>query len=377
MGRRPFSLRLVGLLLLGTILYAYGATSEVAWLFLLAFWIWLLALAAAFYAWWNHAGLHGRASIRAARRGPHSPLDWLPERVLLTAPSPEPLFEGDEIAAEVELRSARGVRGPAVIRGALAGEELSAAAGRVPGGGWSLRLAAGVARRGLLGGESWTVESGDPLGLFRLQRPAQAAGAALVYPVFTSLQAGRRAEELEADLAAPRAGAGTEIFGVREYRRGDPLRRIHWRSSARHGRLAVREFEPPGLRVLGIFCDAGWAPADAQVARIAASEAWDCVRAGGRALLWTPEGPSSRPTAALWDLLEWLALFPQADGTEPPPRVHDAIGLVARRGSPVVEALLEVRRRGGDARAWLVGSEVGEEALEGLPCRRAGLTWPL
>ena len=50
----------------------------------------------------------------------------------------------------------------------------------------------------------------------------------------------------------------TSIVGQwdhREYRPGDPLRRIHWRSSARHGELIVREFEPPGVQTLGIFCD--------------------------------------------------------------------------------------------------------------------------
>src|SRR5439155_1591409 len=162
-------------------------TSEVAWLFLIAFWVWALAAAAAAYAVWNHRGLTGAARVRPGRRGPHSPLDWLPDAITRTAPAQAPIFEGDEIQAEAELRSAR---------------------------------------------------------------------------------------------------SGNELFGVREYRRGDPLRRIHWRSSARHGRLAVREFEPPGVRVLGIFLDGGWKPADDQVARVAASEAWDCVRGGGRAVLW-------------------------------------------------------------------------------------------
>jgi uncharacterized protein (DUF58 family) len=38
-------------------------------------------------------------------------------------------------------------------------------------------------------------------------------------------------------------GQSEEFVGVREYRRGDPLRRIHWRVSARLGRPVVREFQ--------------------------------------------------------------------------------------------------------------------------------------
>jgi uncharacterized protein (DUF58 family) len=40
-----------------------------------------------------------------------------------------------------------------------------------------------------------------------------------------------------------RTGAGEEYLGVRDYRPGDPPRSVHWRSTARAGRLVVREFE--------------------------------------------------------------------------------------------------------------------------------------
>lgn len=36
-------------------------------------------------------------------------------------------------------------------------------------------------------------------------------------------------------------GLGREPYGVREYLPGDPLSRIHWKSTARHGRLVTRE----------------------------------------------------------------------------------------------------------------------------------------
>lgn len=52
---------------------------------------------------------------------------------------------------------------------------------------------------------------------------------------------------------------GTEYRGLREYRPGDPVRHIHWPSSARSGQLVVREHDPiaAALVTLVIDCDAG------------------------------------------------------------------------------------------------------------------------
>jgi uncharacterized protein (DUF58 family) len=54
-------------------------------------------------------------------------------------------------------------------------------------------------------------------------------------------------------LGSNRPGSGTDLLGTREYRRGDPLRHIHWRSSARRDLLVVKEFEEernPGLALV-------------------------------------------------------------------------------------------------------------------------------
>src|SRR5699024_8173514 len=48
---------------------------------------------------------------------------------------------------------------------------------------------------------------------------------------------------------------------LRDYRRGDDLRRIHWRSSARHGELLVRQDDPMTDTSLGLVVDLG--PAEA------------------------------------------------------------------------------------------------------------------
>src|SRR5690606_12591530 len=44
-----------------------------------------------------------------------------------------------------------------------------------------------------------------------------------------------------------------EDLTVREYRRGDDLHRVHWRSTARHGELMVRHDEPTTTRVIDVL----------------------------------------------------------------------------------------------------------------------------
>lgn len=52
-------------------------------------------------------------------------------------------------------------------------------------------------------------------------------------------------------------GAGTELYALREYLRGDPPGKIHWKASARHGRLISREETWEHGARLVILLDAG------------------------------------------------------------------------------------------------------------------------
>ena len=368
--------RLAGVLLLALIVYFYGSSSQVSWLFLLSFWILALAGVAYVYSRWSSAGIRAQVKVKAARPGPASPLADLPGTWVRSGPL-RPVFEGDTVEIELQL-IADSARGPARLSGSLAGAAMAAATGLVPASGWAALCEAGPLARGPLEAEGWTLETGDHLGLFRQVRSTVSSEVCLALPLFTSLADATHVRELEASLVAPRAGAGSEIFGVREYRRGDSLRRIHWRSSARRGELVAREYEPPGLQLLGLFLDPrpeSRAAAD-QVARLAASEAWDCLRTGGRVVAWAPghQPTELRESRSLWTILEWLARYPegQADDREPP-AVAEAV-LFATGARPELEdALQDLRRTGGRARAWVVG---GEADLD-VPTRSAGLEWPL
>ena len=368
----------------------YGTTSEVSWLFLLASWVAALCVGCFVYALWNRAGLRPYLGVRGTTPAPGSPVDDLPAHLLRTAPLPAPIFEGDGLEMEVGLDTTDAPRGPARLVGLIGSEQVSAATGLVPRSGWRRTIQLEGLRRGPVGARALVVESSDVVGLFRSRRPSPDSEVALVLPLFTSLAGKLQARELEASVAAPRAGSGTELFGVREYRPGDSLRRIHWRSSARHGELVVREYEPPGVQTLGIFCDPN--PVDGgvadQVARLAASEAWDCIRNGGRVMLWGPGLVPSAPGEArsLWSALEWLARYPQ---TAPigqdvdAPRVTEAVAVTGSAQQDVAEALEMVRRRGGLVRAWVVAPGApraphlfADLELDG-PVQHVGTGWPL
>jgi uncharacterized protein (DUF58 family) len=374
------SWRFAGALAVAVAVFYYGATSEVAWLLLLAYWILAFILAAFIYAGWNARGLSADFGLAGTKPAPDSPIDTLPENLLRSGPIPAPVFEGDSAEIELRLKTTGAPRGPARLSGLLGGVAVRAATGVVPKAGWTDRKAIGPLARGPIPARDWVLESSDPLGFFRFRRRGADGEIALVLPRFTSLTVQQHPRELEASVSAPRAGAGTELFGVREYRAGDPLRRIHWRSSARLGTLVVREYEPPGVQTVGIFCDPNPPTREVadQIARLAASEAWDCIRGGGRVVLWTPGAEPSLPSEArsLWALLEWLARYPHP-ASEPPgnlPSVSDAVGVTAGAGAPLIEALETVRQRGGRIRAWVVGdSDLDLEA----PMRRVGISWPL
>ena len=88
----------------------------------------------------------------------------------------------------------------------------------------------------------------DPLGLLSTRRAVrQPDRVVLAYPRFFRLEqltlpAGRRYQPGGIPLASS-LGDSIEFVGTRDYREGDPLRRIHWRSWARRATPVVKEYQ--------------------------------------------------------------------------------------------------------------------------------------
>jgi uncharacterized protein (DUF58 family) len=93
-----------------------------------------------------------------------------------------------------------------------------------------------------------TIRLTDPFGMCELVRSFTAMDTFVVTPVVERLPAmplgGDWAGSGESK-ARSIASAGEDDVVTREYRRGDDLRRIHWRSTAHKGELMVRREEQP------------------------------------------------------------------------------------------------------------------------------------
>jgi uncharacterized protein (DUF58 family) len=93
------------------------------------------------------------------------------------------------------------------------------------------------ARRGDLTAPHITVRSFGPLRLAARQRTVQAPGSVRVLPPFKSRRhipsKLRRLRELDGKAAVQIRGAGTEFDSLRDYVRGDDVRSIDWRATAR------------------------------------------------------------------------------------------------------------------------------------------------
>jgi uncharacterized protein (DUF58 family) len=110
-------------------------------------------------------------------------------------------------------------------------------------------------RRGLQKFDGFRIATKFPFALFRKSRTVKESDEVIVYPaVYPVPPPTPRARHL-GETTVSKLGRRGEFFGLREYHEGDDRRDIHWRSSARTGRLLVREYEEEAQRRATIFCD--------------------------------------------------------------------------------------------------------------------------
>ena len=99
----------------------------------------------------------------------------------------------------------------------------------------------------------FNMENQYPLGLFRAWCVIIPQARCLVYPEEASNppplpRTGR------GDDGIANVGEGEHFHGLREYQPGDPMRRVAWRASARHGKLYSRVMETPREEA----CELNW-----------------------------------------------------------------------------------------------------------------------
>ncbi|HYU16046.1 MAG TPA: DUF58 domain-containing protein [Candidatus Acidoferrum sp.] len=110
-------------------------------------------------------------------------------------------------------------------------------------------------RRGLYRLDGFRLATRFPFALFTKSREEPGLDEVLVYPAVRPVPLPAPRSPRHGDATQSRLGRRGEFFGLREYRDGDDSRAIHWHSSARAGRLLLREMEEEAQRRVVIELD--------------------------------------------------------------------------------------------------------------------------
>jgi uncharacterized protein (DUF58 family) len=134
------------------------------------------------------------------------------------------------------------VHNPTSLPGGLPGRAINLA-GRSERS-WLIR--APLVRRGHFRIEPLQIQTGDPFGFFEASASVGQGVSVVVYPRIEALPLWRiPAASLEGSHSAPERTLQTTALAttVRPWAPGDSFNRIHWRSTARHGEIQVKEFD--------------------------------------------------------------------------------------------------------------------------------------
>ena len=168
---------------------------------------------------------------------------------------------GDKLRVTYTLRNAGRVpkpwlevHNPTTLPGGLPGRAL--ALGGRSERSWLVR--APLHRRGHFRIEPLQIRTGDPFGFFEASATVGQGVAVVVYPRIEPLPLFRvPAAYLEGSHAAPERTLQTSPLAttVRPWAPGDSFNRIHWKSTARHGEIQVKEFDLEQTADVWVFLD--------------------------------------------------------------------------------------------------------------------------
>jgi uncharacterized protein (DUF58 family) len=110
-------------------------------------------------------------------------------------------------------------------------------------------------RRGVYRQEAFRIATRFPFGFLEKARRVDLAKEVLVYPSVAATQDYRSVlPTLQGSIESLNKGRGHDLHALREYRPTDSARHVHWKASARAGKLLVREFNrEDDRRVLLVF----------------------------------------------------------------------------------------------------------------------------
>jgi len=174
-------------------------------------------------------------------------------------------------------------------------------------------------RRGNIKLEGLTLIRPDPLGLVKTNIDVDLPETLLAFPKRVRIPAvnlpGSRHHQPGGITQVSSVGDAEEFFSLRDYRPGDSLRRVHWRSWARTGQAVVKEFQEEYFVRYGLLLDTFALPRQTQIFEDAVVLAASCVTrtdspdilldlmfVGTRAYCFT-SGRGLLPTARMLEIL--------------------------------------------------------------------------
>ena len=105
----------------------------------------------------------------------------------------------------------------------------------------------------------WELLTGDPFGLFKVTLSYSQQEEILIYPPLAALPQQMlprgRSQGDDRPLHQPLQAESLSALSSRPYAPGDPLRRIHWPTTARHGTPFVKTFDPESASTVWLIPD--------------------------------------------------------------------------------------------------------------------------
>ncbi len=410
MNRRALVTILVGLALL-----MIGATIRSGWLYLVAsllFAVVIVSLAVGFAA---------TRPVEIAREAPKQVFERRPFEVRLRVSNPGrfkrrlltvrdlqfPGGAGGGVVARARARRAefqeylRTGKPPAPGERGRAGKPARVVIEALPGhSGIDVSYEMEAPRRGIYPPARMEVSSGGLFGSAEFTRRHSMGSTLTVFPAIQRIDSFRfdpRASLSPVELVEwSRKGIGQDYYGIREYTRGDSLRHVHWPSSARQGKLIVKEYEqelrPSVAMVLAFGAPGFGTPDDNSLEdglRAAASIVSRLESMGGLPLMVTPrrEGFAAEERETFYGCLAALAEYDATAGHTVSPRRFLELGidqamesmppgsslvlLTNRRPEDVAEALSSYRSLPGGSLVLVIDEAYGrqwkDEWLEDAP----------
>lgn len=323
-----------------------------------------LALVLVRVAGWLEAGVFAVVGLTCLALAVVSVLGRSAAQVAIVLPNPRTRV-GQTALGELQVHNARARR----ARAGVVELPVGAAAARfaVPSlaahAEWSEVFGVPARRRGVVViGPARSVR-GDALGLLRtVQRWARPVRL-LIHPmtVRVPFNATGFAADIEGVTTAKLSSSDVSFHALRDYAPGDDRRHVHWPTTARVGRLTVRQFEETRRSHHLIVLDSqasAWRGDDFEVAvSVAASLALAGIARGSAVSLSTASGwVSTASSVRLLDGLAELALTdPDASLTD---RVRRAVA--ARPGASVMTVICPRRVTDAELSRWpgLAGVDV-------------------